>query len=245
MRLVGEIIIVSIVACLLFYACSEKKENNPFGPVEGTCTISGKVINPQRSTGLEDVEVILSGNDINESMYTNWDGSYTLHDIPKGLYSITISVDSLNNTLPIISLFAIFLPVIPVCSASQYIRESCRSRRNTDFRIDENDVFTYYDDNEMLFLRFGMAPGTEWECGLEAGVYPRKGTYLGIESVDTPAGVFENCAHFEMKITYSDDMYDSCDLWYASGVGLVKSIKIAVENGEVFNQITDELKSYD
>ena len=115
----------------------------------------------------------------------------------------------------------------------------------TDFRSDENDVYTYFDDNEMLFLRFGIAPGTEWECGLEAGVYPRVGIYLGAETVDTPAGVLENCAHFEMKVTYSDDMYDSYDLWYASGVGLVKSINIAVENGEVFNQITDELKSYD
>ncbi|MFC1508695.1 hypothetical protein ACFL60_03295 [Candidatus Omnitrophota bacterium] len=127
-----------------------------------------------------------------------------------------------------------------------YYRFSERSPwKFTDFRIDENDVYTYFDNNEMLFLRFGIAPGTIWECGLEAGVYPRKGIYKGTETVDTPAGEFENCAHFEMKITYSDDMYDSYDLWYASGVGLLKSKKIVVDNGEIFDQVTDELKSYD
>ena len=114
----------------------------------------------------------------------------------------------------------------------------------TDFRLDGNDIYTFYGNEAFLFLQFGVIPGTEWKCGLEAGVYTRTGTFLGTKTVQAPAGTFENCAHFESKITYSDDMYDSYDLWYASEVGLVKSVKIIMDNGDMIEHVTDILTSY-
>ena len=65
-----------------------------------------------------------------------------------------------------------------------------------------------------------------------------------METVETPAGTFENCAHFESKITYGSDTWDSYELWYASDVGLVKSVKIIMDNGEKIEHVTDVLKSY-
>ena len=114
----------------------------------------------------------------------------------------------------------------------------------TDFRIDDNDVYAVSGDEEVILLTFGEVPGTEWMSGLEAGVYHRKGTFLGTETVETPAGTFENCAHFESKITYGSNSYDSYDLWYASEVGLVKLVKAVVYSGEMLEQVTDILESY-
>lgn len=114
----------------------------------------------------------------------------------------------------------------------------------TDFCIRDNDVYAFSNDEEVLFLRFGVTPGMEWESGLEANVYPRIGSFIGIETVDTPAGIFEHCARFESKITYSDDSYDSYELWYASGVGLVKSVKVIMNNGKLLEEVNDELKTY-
>ena len=114
----------------------------------------------------------------------------------------------------------------------------------TDYRIDGNDVYALSGAEEVVFLRFGVIPGTEWESGLEGNVYPRRGTFIGDETVVTPAGTFENCARFSSKITYSADSYDSYELWYSHDVGLVKSVKVIMSYGKVLEQVTDELKTY-
>ena len=82
----------------------------------------------------------------------------------------------------------------------------------TDFRIGGNDVYAAVGDEDFILLTFGEVPGTTWESGLEANVYTRIGTFIGIETVETPAGTFENCAHFESKITYGSNSYDSYEL---------------------------------
>ena len=113
----------------------------------------------------------------------------------------------------------------------------------TDYRVDSRFVFALSGAEEVIFLRLGVKPRTEWFSGLEGNVYPRTGTYLGVETVVTPAGTFENCARFRSSVTYSADSYDSYDLWYAHDVGLVKSVKVIMSYGKLLEQVTDELKA--
>jgi len=115
----------------------------------------------------------------------------------------------------------------------------------TDFRIEDNSVYAFSDDEDVLFLKFGVVPRTQWESGVIAGTYTRKGTFLGTETVDTPAGIFENCAHFETKVVYGETSYDSYNLWYAYGVGLIKSVKIVENYGRRLEYVVDELKEYE
>ncbi len=115
----------------------------------------------------------------------------------------------------------------------------------TDFRIEDNNVYAFSDDKNVLFLKFGVVPGTRWEMGVIAGTYTRTGTFIGTETVDTPAGIFENCAHFEMKVVYGETSYDSYNLWYAPGAGLVRSVKIVENYGRRLEYVVDELKSYE
>ncbi len=115
----------------------------------------------------------------------------------------------------------------------------------TDFRIEDNSVYAFSDDEDMLFLKFGVVPGTQWESGVIAGTYTRKGTFLGTETVETSAGIFENCAHFETTVPYGETSFDSYDLWYASGVGLVRSVKIEENYGRRLEYVVDKFKEYE
>ncbi len=115
----------------------------------------------------------------------------------------------------------------------------------TDFRIEDNSVYAFSNDENVLFLKFGVVPGTLWKSGVIAGTYTRKGTFLGTETVETPAGTFENCAHFESKVAYGETSYDSYDLWYAPGVGLVRSVKIVENYGRRLEYVVDELEAYE
>ena len=115
----------------------------------------------------------------------------------------------------------------------------------TDFRIEDNSVYAFFDDEDVVFLKFGVVPGTRWESGVIAGTYTRTGTFIGTETVETPAGTFENCAHFVTKVVYGETSYDSYDLWYAPGVGLVKSVKIVENYGRRLEYVVDELKEYE
>jgi len=115
----------------------------------------------------------------------------------------------------------------------------------TDFRIENNSVYAFSDDEDVLFLKFGVVPGTQWESGVIAGTYTRIGTFMGTETVETPAGTFENCAHFESKVAYGETSYDSYDLWYATGVGLVRSVKVVENYGRRLEYVVDELKEYE
>ncbi|MFC1606394.1 collagen binding domain-containing protein [Candidatus Latescibacterota bacterium] len=114
-----------------------------------------------------------------------------------------------------------------------------------DYRIDGNDVYALDGDSDILFLRFGVTPDETWESGVKAGTYLRFGTFLGLKTVETPSGTYDNCAHFLSNITYSDDSFESYDLWYAKDIGLVKSVHIEQSYGEVIERVTLELLSYE
>nr|WP_321268671.1 hypothetical protein [uncultured Sulfurimonas sp.] len=131
------------------------------------------------------------------------------------------------------------------CGGKQYYRLSrAVTGKFTDFRIEDNTVYTYSGDEGKLFLKFGVIPGTQWEIDMIAGTYSRYMTFLGKESITTFAGVFENCAHFEMKVRYGSTSYDSYNLWYATATGLVMSVKTIEENGELLEYVCENLKSY-
>ncbi len=89
---------------------------------------------------------------------------------------------------------------------------------------------------------FGTPILTVWEKRSIYGTYTRTGTFLGTDTVETSAGTFENCVHFESKVMYGETSYDSYDLWYVSGVGLVKSVKIVENYGRRLEYVVDELK---
>ncbi len=115
----------------------------------------------------------------------------------------------------------------------------------TDFRIEDNSVYAFSDNDDVLFLKFGVVPGTRWDSGVIAGTYTRKGAFIGTETVETPTGIFENCVHIEIKVVYGETSFDSYDLWYALGVGLVKSVKIVENYGRRLEYVVDELKEYE
>ena len=111
--------------------------------------------------------------------------------------------------------------------------------------IDGNDVYAFDVDEEVLYLRFGVGPGENWESGYEAGTYLRIGKIIGLETVKTPTGTFDNCVHSLSKITYSDDSFESYDLWYARNIGLVMSEKTEQYRGEIIDSTIHEVLSYE
>ncbi|MBT4485542.1 MAG: carboxypeptidase regulatory-like domain-containing protein [Candidatus Latescibacteria bacterium] len=111
------------------------------------------------------------------------------------------------------------------------------------FRIENNTVNALSNDEDVAYLKFGVVKGSEWvvdrirENALSA-------TFIDIESASVPAGIFEDCLHFELNLPLGDISYEKTDLWFERDIGLVRAEKVVVSMGEVMETVTDELKSY-
>jgi protocatechuate 3,4-dioxygenase beta subunit len=114
----------------------------------------------------------------------------------------------------------------------------------TVFRIEGNIVYTIRADRKVELFRFAAIPGTAWKSGSQSGQYPVTGTFLGLESVTVPAGSYSDCPKFEMKTVIGETSYETCALWFARGVGVVRSERVLVNYGEVKERIIDTLKSF-
>jgi hypothetical protein len=114
----------------------------------------------------------------------------------------------------------------------------------TAFRREGDSLYVIQDTRKTELLRFGAIPGTTWNCGLQSGRYPVNGTFLGLENVTVPAGLYMDCTKFEIRVVFGETSHETCLLWFAKGVGMVKSERVLVNYGEVKERVSDMLKSF-
>ena len=118
---------------------------------------------------------------------------------------------------------------------------SSRDRINERFvRIDGNTVcqFLSLSIDPMPILKFGLSSGQTWIVNEsnESSSYSwlSTGKYLGIETVQVPAGTFQNCAKFRFDSAATGTTgwsQTSISMeWYAPKVGLVKKTDVMVTN---------------
>jgi hypothetical protein len=112
----------------------------------------------------------------------------------------------------------------------------------TDLRIWKNTVLTFLNGYEAEFLRFGAPPGTTWKIGKVSGAYPLAGTFMGIDTVTVPAGTYPDCMKYKLCTTFGETSDETCILWLAKGIGMVKSEKTLRNYGETKETVTDVLK---
>jgi hypothetical protein len=112
----------------------------------------------------------------------------------------------------------------------------------TAFRIEGNSVYTIFESMRTEFLKFAVVPGTTWRVGTTSGGYPVEGTFLGVESVSTPAGTFPECLKYEVKTEYGTTSYLTYTLWFAKGMGMIRSERVLMNYGEMREHVVDVLK---
>ena len=112
------------------------------------------------------------------------------------------------------------------------------------FCCENNTVNTYTEDEDKVYLKFGVDKGSKWAITTIRGKV-LSATFIDIETVSVPAGTFDDCLHFELNLPQGETSYETTDLWYARDVGLVKAEKVVVSMGEVMETQTDELKDYE
>ncbi len=95
------------------------------------------------------------------------------------------------------------------------------------YRIESDKVYALTEEGEeVIYLKFGIPDKTEWLIGFIRAHLQHIGTYLGVETVDVPAGTFTDCLHFKTLVRYGESSYESIDMWFARDIGLVKAVKI-------------------
>jgi hypothetical protein len=113
----------------------------------------------------------------------------------------------------------------------------------TAFRIDGNSAYAIFESGRTEFLKFAVAPGKTWGVGTTSGGYPVNGTFLGVETISTPAGAFAECLKYEVRTVYGQTSYQAYTLWFAKGSGMVRGERVLVNYGEVREHVFDALKS--
>ncbi len=112
----------------------------------------------------------------------------------------------------------------------------------TAYRVEGNSVYTLLDNAAAELLRFGTVPGTSWTIGKAGGMYPLTGTFVGLETVTVPAGMFPDCLKFTVRKEYGSTTHETYTLWFAKDVGMVRSEKVTVNYGEERERVVDTLQ---
>ncbi|MBT4485565.1 MAG: carboxypeptidase regulatory-like domain-containing protein [Candidatus Latescibacteria bacterium] len=113
------------------------------------------------------------------------------------------------------------------------------------YRIEGDKVYALTDEGkEVIYLKFGIPDKTEWVIDIIRSDTPHIGIYHGLETVGVSAGTFIDCLHFETRVMHGENSYESTEMWFARGVGLVKAVRALVTIGEVRETQTDVLKEY-
>lgn len=111
-------------------------------------------------------------------------------------------------------------------------------------RADGGDIHAWDGDEDIVLLRFGIVPGTEWESGTDSAGYKRTGVFYGLEDVTVPAGTYLDCLHYESRLTYGKTSYESHEMWFAEDVGLVRQVRTLVNYGDEIERTEMELISF-
>ena len=111
----------------------------------------------------------------------------------------------------------------------------------TLLRIDGEEVHAWDGDEDIVMLRFGVVPGTEWDSGTDSGAYKRTGVFHGLEDMTVPAGTFTDCLRYESRLNYGKTTYEAYEMWFAEDVGLVRQVRTLVNYGEEIERTEMEL----
>ena len=114
----------------------------------------------------------------------------------------------------------------------------------TLLRIDGEEVHAWDGDEDIVMLRFGVVPGTEWDSGTDSAGYKRMGVLHGLEDVTVPAGTFTDCLYFELRLNYGKTTYEAYEMWFAEDAGLVRQVRTLVNYGEEIERTEMELTEY-
>ena len=108
--------------------------------------------------------------------------------------------------------------------------------------FDEGDS---YPEKELPLENFNVSIGETWEID-KSEDYKEIGRILGIETIEVPAGVFENCLKLETIYIRTGDYITkrTWTSWLAPGVGLAKITETLLEDGVLTGEETSELISY-
>lgn len=107
------------------------------------------------------------------------------------------------------------------------------------YGIENNIVYEYIDDEETTIKKqalydFNKIAGESYEIDSNSTI-----SYMGLETVTTPVGTFNNCAKFKEVYKYDySDYEDGQYVWIAPGIGIVK------QDYDVWGGGWRELKSY-
>ena len=179
-------------------------------------------------------------------------------------YTVTTFQDSLESRSTMTRFFS---GIMNFQGTSYYILQSTDSEKYSYYRIDNNILYRFYFENEKYFvpykheeplLDFTKNPGESWlvvdntitETSGET-TYTLTATYIGLETVQVPAGTFEGCARYDNFETFvnvyrtgegekTQRMEMKYSTWYARSIGLVK----ATSEGDFFGNYLIELDTY-
>ena len=137
------------------------------------------------------------------------------------------------------------------------------------FRAVEDTVYSYIgfgDDGidpsgvEIVFFRFDAALGSSWESSPLTFFDPQhnadvsmtwKGTYIGTENVTVPAGSFDNCKKYDIRIPAVihtevpvEALHFKILIWLAPNVGMVKTLETIYTEGRESGFMDSQLTSY-
>lgn len=87
---------IIVITGLFLTSYQATADSTPAIPIV-TSSICGKVQDMQTGESLAGVKVILSGTDKN--VYTDLEGKFTIENVTPGLYDITVSLISYDNSL--------------------------------------------------------------------------------------------------------------------------------------------------
>ena len=114
----------------------------------------------------------------------------------------------------------------------------------TLLRIDGGEVHAWDGNEDIVMLRFGVVPGTEWDSGTDSAGYTRTGVFHGLEDMTVQAGTFTDCLRYESRLNYGETTYEAHEMWFAEDIGLVRQVRTLVNYGEEIERTEMELVSY-
>ncbi len=134
-------------------------------------------------------------------------------------------------------------------------------------RVENDVVYTLVNNGEsdtslieIEYLKLDVAEGAEWEALIYSQFEPQhnalvtismKGTYLGMEPAEVPAGTFEDCMKFDVSavgiIHIAEPvqvLHEQTEVWLAKNIGIVKIRKTLLDQGNAVGYRIQELVSY-
>jgi hypothetical protein len=123
---------------------------------------------------------------------------------------------------------------------------------------ESSDTVSNGENNHLPVYHFNVSPGTSWNISSftqsaegSSLTVSQEGLYTGLETVQVPAGTFQNCARFDITFTqitsYGEMSYtqeSGMSVWFAPDTGIVKIRKGQIAEGDFIETMSDVLTDY-